>query len=85
MTLSVNQNYQFHVSYRGAVSCVNYLIDFGDGTQTGWFSGILNTTTTVSHTFSKTGQFSISVAARSLIDMQVQAEFSCFSFCSVSQ
>ena len=71
MDLKINQNYQFRIAYEGAVNYINYLIDFGDGTKTGWFSGILNSTTTVSHVFSKTGQFSISVAARSVVGMQV--------------
>lgn len=71
MQLNVNQNYQFDVTYVGAVNYINYLIDFGDGTQTGWFSGTLNTTTSIPHIFSKTGQFSISVAARSLPGMTV--------------
>ncbi|CAF4570580.1 unnamed protein product [Rotaria sp. Silwood1] len=70
MALQINQNYQFDVGYQGAVSYINYLIDFGDGTQTGWFSGTLNTTTVVSHIFSKTGKFSVSMAARSLVGMQ---------------
>ncbi|CAF3507643.1 unnamed protein product [Rotaria sordida] len=70
MALQINQNYQFAVSYQGAVSYINYLIDFGDGTQTDWFNGILNTPTIVSHIFSKTGKFSISMAARSLVGMQ---------------
>lgn len=71
MSLKVNQNYQFNLGYVGAVSYINYLIDFGDGTQTGWISGTLGTTTTISYTFSKTGQFAISVAARSVVGMQV--------------
>ncbi|CAF4157649.1 unnamed protein product [Rotaria sp. Silwood2] len=70
MALQINQNYQFNVGYQGAVSYINYLIDFGDGTQTSWFSGTLNTTTIVSHIFSKTGQFSVSMASRSLVGMQ---------------
>ncbi len=75
MNLQVNQIYQFNLGYIGAVSYINYLIDFGDGTQTGWFSGIVNTTTTISQVFSTTGQFSISVAARSLAGMQVIIRF----------
>jgi hypothetical protein len=71
MDLTVNQNYQFNLAYAGAVNYINYLIDFGDGTQTGWMAGTLGTTTTISHIFSKTGQFSISIAARSLVGMQV--------------
>jgi len=71
LDLTINQNYQFLTSYIGAVSYINYQIDFGDGTKTGWFAGVLNTTTTVSHVFTKTGQFGISVAARSLSGMQV--------------
>jgi PKD repeat protein len=72
MALTVNQIYQFNVAYQGAVSSINYLIDFGDGTTTGWFSGTLSTTTTVSHIFSKTGQFAISVSARSVVGMTVK-------------
>jgi hypothetical protein len=71
MGLSVNQVYQFNVAYQGAVSYINYQINFGDGTTTGWFSGTINTTTTVSHVFTSTGQFSVAVAARSLVGMQV--------------
>ncbi|CAF4423323.1 unnamed protein product, partial [Adineta steineri] len=41
-----------------------------DGTKTGWFNGTINSATTVSHVFSKTGQFSVSVAARTVIGMQ---------------
>ncbi|CAF3607443.1 unnamed protein product [Adineta steineri] len=70
MALSVNQNYQFSVSYQGAVSYISYQVDFGDGTKTGWFNGTINSATTVSHIFSKTGQFSVSVAARTVIGMQ---------------
>ncbi|CAM2704890.1 unnamed protein product [Rotaria socialis] len=70
MALQVNQNYQFNLNYHGAVEYINYLIDFGDGTTTGWFSGTLNTTTTIMHTFTKTGQFSMSLAARSLVGMK---------------
>ncbi len=70
--LSVNQNYQFNIGYQGAVSYINYFIDFGDGTKTGWFSGTINAVTTVSHIFSKTGQFSVSVSARSVVGMQVK-------------
>lgn len=71
MQLTVNQNYQFDLNYVGAVSFINYLIDFGDDTQTGWISGALSAITTISHTFAKAGQFAISVAARSLPGMQV--------------
>ena len=72
MDLTVNQNYQFNLAYQGAVSYINYLVDFGDDTKTGWFSGTVNTATTVSHVFSKAGQFAVSVAARSLAGMQVK-------------
>jgi hypothetical protein len=68
----VNQNYQFNLAYQGAVSYINYLVDFGDGTQTGWFSGTLSTTTPVSYIFTKTGEFSITVSARSVVGMQVK-------------
>lgn len=71
MQLTLNQNYQFDLSYAGAVSYINYLIDFGDGTQTGWISGTLNAVMNISHTFAKAGQFAIAVAARSLPGMQV--------------
>jgi PKD repeat protein len=71
MALTVNQNYQFSLGYAGAVNSINYLIDFGDGTSTGWFSGILNTATNVSHIFSMTGQFDITVSATSVVGMQV--------------
>jgi PKD repeat protein len=71
MNLIVNTNYQFNVGYQGAVNSINYFIDFGDGTQTGWFGGNLSTTTTVSHIFTTTGQFSVSVQAQSVIGMQV--------------
>ncbi|CAM4771183.1 unnamed protein product [Rotaria magnacalcarata] len=70
MALQVNQNYQFNLNYQGTVNYINYRIDFGDGTTTGWFSGTLNTATTIMHTFTKTGQFSISIAARSLVGMK---------------
>jgi hypothetical protein len=80
MALSVNQNYQFNVGYQGAVSYINYLVDFGDGTQTGWFSGTIGTTTTVSHIFSMTGQFSVSVAARPVVGIQVKFEFLIFNY-----
>jgi len=72
MNLIVNQNYQFNLAYQGAVSYINYLVDFGDGTQTGWFSGTLNTTTPVSYIFTKAGEFSISVSARSMVGMEVK-------------
>ena len=81
MALTVNQLYQFALGYQGAVSQINYQIDFGDGTKTGWFPGILNSTTTVSHVFTRTGQFAISVAARSISAMKVnlRVNFSCTS------
>ncbi|UJR27333.1 hypothetical protein I4U23_008626 [Adineta vaga] len=69
MSLMVYQNYQFDLGYAGAVSFINYQVDFGDGTKTGWFAGTINTLTTVSHVFPKTGQFSVSVAARSVAGM----------------
>jgi hypothetical protein len=74
LALLINQNYQFNAGYVGAVSNINYLVDFGDGTQTGWFSGTINTITAVSHIYSKTGQFSISVSARSVSGMKVNSE-----------
>lgn len=80
MALQINQNYQFNISYQGAVSYINYLVDFGDGTVTGWFSGTINTATTVSHIFSRTGKFSIMVSARSLVGMQVNLGFRIFFF-----
>jgi hypothetical protein len=87
LALSINQNYQFNVGYQGTVSNINYFIDFGDGTQTGWFSGTINTATVVSHIFPKTGQFAISVSARSIIGMTVKSEYeenylSIVCFCS---
>ena len=72
MSLLVNQNYQFGLSYQGAVSYINYQVDFGDGTKTGWFSGTINTVTNITHVFAKTGQFSVSVAARSVVGMTVR-------------
>jgi PKD repeat protein len=71
MALGVNQPYQFSAVYQGAVFMINYQIDFGDGTKTGWFSGVLNAPTNVSHIFTKTGQYSVTLAARSLVGMQV--------------
>ncbi|CAF1178747.1 unnamed protein product [Adineta steineri] len=70
MALSINQNYQFSVSYQGAVNYISYQVNFGDGTKTGWFNGTINSATTVSHIFSTTGQFSVSVAARTVVGMQ---------------
>lgn len=71
MNLQVNLNYQFTLSYQGAVSYINYQVDFGDGTKTGWFSGTVNGLTNVSHVFTKTGKFAVSVAARSVAGMNV--------------
>lgn len=71
MALSVNQVYQFNLAYQGAVNVINYQVDFGDGTRTGWFAGTLNTTTTISNVFSRAGEFAITVAARSVVGMQV--------------
>jgi hypothetical protein len=80
MNLVVNQNYQFNLAYQGTVDYINYLIDFGDGTTTGWIIGTLSTTTTISHTFSMTGQFSISIAAQSVIGMEVKVKVFNFDF-----
>jgi hypothetical protein len=71
MSLTVNQNYQFSLGYVGAVSYINYLVDFGDGTTTGWISGTLNTATNISHIFPMTGQFAVTVSARAVVGMQV--------------
>ena len=78
MTLLVNQNYQFTLSYQGAVSYINYQVDFGDGTKTGWFSGTVNGLTNVSHVFAKTGKFAVSVAARSVAGMNVREKSQLF-------
>ncbi len=71
MSLTVNQNYQFSLTYVGAVSFINYLVDFGDGTTTGWIAGTINSATNISHIFPMTGQFAVTVSARSVVGMQV--------------
>lgn len=79
MALRIGQTYQFNLVYQGAVSQINYRIDFGDGGQTTWIPGVLNGITTVSHTFTKTGTFTVTVAARSLAIMTVNILLLCFN------
>ena len=79
MALSVNQVYQFNVTYQGAVTSISYRIDFGDGTKTGWFNGALQAPTTVSHVFATTGQFSVVLGARAAAGAKVNRHCSCES------
>lgn len=71
MALSVNQVYQFNVSYQGAVNSINYQLDFGDGTKTGWLTGLVQAPTTVTHVFAGTGRFSVVLGARAAAGAKV--------------